>query len=121
MKRLVFFIILFLSAFSLADAQEADTLTSKVDSIGAEVKDLKDRVTELEKDKENRKAKIGNYKVRANWLALEKGMTKDQVIELLGKPGVILKGFGAFWYYPDSFGGKVEFDDNEKVSGWSEP
>jgi len=121
---IIFSFIFFLAGGKLLakdNGTRPDSAKSKIDSIEIEITNLKKRISELEKEKEKQRAKTGNYKVRANWLALEKGMSKEQVKELLGEPGKILTGFGAYWYYPDSFGGKVEFDDNEKVTGWSEP
>lgn len=121
----IFSLIIFLFIVTNASSQEAsaanDTLIQKLDSIDSAINNLKQRITDLEKSKEKRRAKKGNYKVRANWLALEKGMDKKQVLELLGEPGKKLSGFGEYWYYPDSFGGRVEFDSDEKVNGWSEP
>lgn len=121
---IIFSFIFFLAGGKLLaqdNGSRTDTAKSKIDSIEIEITNLKNRISELEKEKVKQRAKTGNYKVRANWLLLEKGMTKEQVKELLGEPGKVLSGFGAYWYYPDSFGGKVEFDDNEKVTGWSEP
>lgn len=102
-------------------AEKTDSAYTKIDSIEIEIANLKKRITELEKEKEKKSVKKGNYKLRGNWLLLEKGMTKEQVKELLGEPGKTLSGFGTYWYYPDSFGGKVEFDTDDKVTGWSEP
>lgn len=125
MKRIIFIFIFSAALQTVICGQKKtpadDSLSVKADSVEAEIKNLKERVSELEKENNLRNNKKGNYKVRANWLALEKGMTKEQVVKLLGKPGNTLSGFGTYWYYPDSFGGRVEFDDDGKVTGWSEP
>ena len=53
----------------------------------------------------------------ANWRRLRRGMSMDQVRELLGEPERVDAGYITFWRWPD---GDVNFIDS-KVDGWSEP
>ena len=56
------------------------------------------------------------------WRMMRKGMSKDDVRKLLGEPKSISAGvWGDSWYYPDVLHGKVEFDKQGRVTGWTEP
>jgi hypothetical protein len=115
------FFIATLTVRAQDSSSDASALGQKIDSLQKKIFDLEKRVASLEKDKANNLAKKGNYKIRENWLELQNGMTKKQVKELLGEPGKKLTGVGEYWYYPDSFGGRVEFNDDGIVAGWKEP
>jgi hypothetical protein len=93
-------------------------------------KNLNARITSLEKRieaLENSKPKSGIIKKNAanasgSWRSLSNGMSKEQVINILGEPNRITSGsFGQIWYYPDSLGGTVNIDGSGQVTGWSEP
>ena len=57
----------------------------------------------------------------ANWAMLRMGMTWSQVKAILGVPGKVEAGvFSDVMYFPDSDGGRVEFDRNGRVSKWTE-
>jgi hypothetical protein len=56
------------------------------------------------------------------WSGLRRGMSRFDVMRLLGEPGkvVVYDGFER-WEYPDLLGGRVNFDDRGAVSGWRAP
>jgi len=118
-------VILLAAPFGFLFAQDTtanrDQSIQRIETLEQKIEELEKRISKLEKDTAAVKQNKSGYKTRANWLALEKGMDKKQVKTLLGEPGKILKGYGEFWYYPDSFGGRVEFDADEKVNSWKEP
>ena len=61
----------------------------------------------------------GNWKIRANWLALETGMTKKQVVELLGEPETVrVMPYGHNWFYQSGF---TMFDHMGRLKRWSKP
>ena len=55
----------------------------------------------------------------ANWRQLRRGMSMDKVRALLGEPERVMAMIGrVFWDWP---GCQVQFDNNGKLDGWSEP
>jgi hypothetical protein len=69
------------------------------------------------------KPALAGWRSRANWRKLRQGMTQAEVKALLGPPGSIDNslGFSVWWLYPDILGGRVEFNRDGGVTGWSEP
>ena len=57
-----------------------------------------------------------------NWRSLRKGMSRFEVMQLLGEPGKV-SDYYAFerWEYPDALGGRVNFDSGGSVVGWRPP
>ena len=56
------------------------------------------------------------------WHSLQVGLSKTEVMALLGKPGRIDKWkTGEAWYFPSRKGGEVDFDAEGHVTGWLEP
>lgn len=57
------------------------------------------------------------------WRALRKGMSMSDVRVVLGEPTRVNASFFTTWYYPGSRGRQatVAFDNDNLVSGWSEP
>jgi outer membrane protein assembly factor BamE (lipoprotein component of BamABCDE complex) len=53
------------------------------------------------------------------WRQLRIGMTRYQVLRLLGEPGKITRYY-AFerWEYPDALGKRVNFDERGRLSVW---
>jgi outer membrane protein assembly factor BamE (lipoprotein component of BamABCDE complex) len=53
------------------------------------------------------------------WAKLRQGMTRFDVLQLLGEPGK-LSSYDGFerWEYPAALGARVNFDDRGKVSSW---
>ncbi len=65
---------------------------------------------------------LARWKDPAAWALLHVGMSWSQVTAVLGQPGDKTTGvFGDVWFYPDSSGGRVVFDRDSRVSGWSAP
>jgi|GEM_PF-1499453 len=61
------------------------------------------------------------WKNSSNWASLRLGMTWSQVKQILGVPGKVQAGvFGDVMFFPDSNGGRVEFDRDGRVAKWSE-
>jgi outer membrane protein assembly factor BamE (lipoprotein component of BamABCDE complex) len=57
---------------------------------------------------------------KEGWRKLQKGMTESEVEQLLGSPskGNMFSSFSV-WHY--GVAGSVQFDDDKRVTGWSEP
>jgi outer membrane protein assembly factor BamE (lipoprotein component of BamABCDE complex) len=63
---------------------------------------------------------VSESPIRSNWRKLYIGMSKAQVITLLGQPSrVDVNSLFTIWYY-ESFG-SVTFSSRGIVDGWSEP
>ena len=59
------------------------------------------------------------WKDKSQWRKLQRGMSKDDVRNLLGEPGKVSVGrYYEFWYYA---GGDVTFDKKARVDSWDEP
>ena len=124
MKKAIFIIILlFIASNTNAFGQ---SLESRIETLETTVLSLELRIMELEKalslatsSPVKKPIKMGNWQNRANWRALKKGMTKNEVRSLLGEPPrVIDAGITVTWGYVT---GSVIFDDGGKLRGWSEP
>jgi type II secretory pathway component PulM len=64
-------------------------------------------------------ASAGDWSIRANWMALRKGMTKKQVVELLGEPETVRSmPYGHNWFYPSGY---TTFDHMGRLTRWSTP
>ena len=57
-----------------------------------------------------------------NWRSLRKGMSRFQVMQILGEPGKV-SDYYSFerWEYPDALGGRVNFDSSGSLVGWRPP
>jgi outer membrane protein assembly factor BamE (lipoprotein component of BamABCDE complex) len=62
------------------------------------------------------------WKDRERWRRLEKGMSRFDVLRLLGDPGKV-SSYDGFerWEYPGALGARVNFDDRGRVVGWIAP
>ena len=99
------------SGNTLAEPTEVQELKLKVEV-------LKQRVQELESSQPLRIAKVTG----SRWHSLQVGLSKTEVMALLGKPGRIVKWkTGEAWYFPNRKGGEVDFDAEGHVTGWLEP
>ena len=112
----------------------------------AEIRDLRSRVEYLEKKVEimnqtltrmlaildsSPPASMGQQKSasdrlkwedKQNWRRLRSGMSKAEVVSLLGEPDRIDKySFFEVWQYGDLGGGTIHFSSRETVESWSEP
>ena len=123
-------VILSPSSHLLAQQEKIEQLEHRVKQLEQTVLRLQRRISEIE-------SKAGsshvtslpittkrNWRNKSNWRRLRRGMTKDQVTELLGEPEKVDTGIALiFWYwgYPTS-GASVDFDANSsRLVGWSEP
>ena len=62
------------------------------------------------------------WKDRGRWLRLQRGMSRFDVLRLLGDPGKV-SAYDGFerWEYPGALGARVNFDDRGRVAGWIAP
>ena len=60
------------------------------------------------------------WKDKQNWRRLQRGMSRDAVVRILGDPETIRK-YSSFetWHYP--LGGHVSFDEAGRITSWFEP
>ena len=96
-----------------------------------------DRITQLEKEVQELKTRLSSlespldkaviqkptltsegWRKLANWRSLKKGMSFEEVREILGEPGRIRGGTLTDWTYPDQ--ASVTFL-NDRLFGWTEP
>ena len=113
--------LILMAAITLCYPGDVWAEPTEVQELKLKVETLKKRVQELEltaAPKLNIKKRTGNK----SWQSLVVGLSKAEVISLLGKPGKIDKWkTGEAWYYPNPRGGEIDFDVNGQVSGWLEP
>ena len=103
-------------------------MKQRVAALEAIVADLQSRLSKLEAPirRSDPAAAPKNdaepWKDKANWRRLNKGMSKAELTRIFGEPGKIVSGYHfEIWYYPSPLGGSVTIDDNNRVTGWSEP
>ena len=119
-------------------AETADQRIAKLEKQVAELQEqiikLQEQVTELLKrvatlepvPKQNQELSessepetTGDWKVRENWRALGVGMTKKQVIQLLGEPEFVRSmPYGHNWFYQSGY---TMFDHMGRLKRWSKP
>ncbi len=121
--RLVRQFFLMSTIILLCYSGHASAQSTEVQELELEIEALKKRVQELQSTNCVKAPGPKKRKVTGNpWRALEVNLSKADVISLLGKPGKIDKWkTGEAWYFPNSKGGEVDFDANDKVTGWLEP
>lgn len=101
-------------------AQDSD----RIKQLEKEIQEIKLRLSNLEAPQGNSNSRqrpvvsSEGWKVLANWRALEKGMTPNDVRATLGEPERIRAAAFTNWLYPNS--GNVTFYEG-KVDGWTEP
>jgi outer membrane protein assembly factor BamE (lipoprotein component of BamABCDE complex) len=120
----VFFLCVTLTAYA-----------SSNDSDDNDIKNLKQRITELENRINDLENILKTYNVpkdsekeiaygwlnKKNWRILKKGMTQDEVKKLLGEPVKSVDGSREIWYYPNFYQSYVSFDEKGNLTGWNEP
>jgi len=125
MKKYIF--IIFLLLVALSTNAFGQSVEARVETLEMKILDLERRIMELEKalqlatsNSELAPLELEDWESRADWRALEQGMTKDVVRSLLGEPLQITQ-YTSFtvWLYKGL--GKVEFDKSGRVQQWSEP
>jgi hypothetical protein len=104
-----------------ARAGENEALRARIDELERRVAELSAALAETKRECAQSPHARG-WEDPARWAALEKGMSRFQVFELLGEPGKVASydGFER-WEYPDFKGGRVNFDDAGRVAGWRTP
>jgi hypothetical protein len=97
--------------------------TDRITQLEKEVQELKTRLSSLESALD--KAVIQKptltsegWRKLANWRSLKKGMSFEEVREILGEPGRVTGGTLTDWTYPDQ--ARVTFL-NDRLFGWTEP
>ena len=116
-----FLVFTFLLAICL-NSQASDT--DRLDLLENEIKDLKARISSLEKDGQNKSATAKHtasgdgWKNLANWRTLKRGLSYQEIRSLLGEPIRVDGGSFTRWLYQNR--GYVEFYE-DKVYSWQEP
>jgi hypothetical protein len=96
----------------------------RFNKLEGEIRDLKSRIEKLEGGKAKltspspkTRSKEG-WKDLSNWRSLKKGMSCDDVRELLGEPDRINGGSFTFWYYKGASNVIFYMD---QLDSWTEP
>ena len=108
-----------------------EELAARVRALEKEVAELTAEVQRLERQLAAQRARRGatpsavsgeGWRELRNWRSLHKGMSRFEVMQLLGEPGKV-SDYYSFerWEYPDALGGRVNFDSNGSVVGWRPP
>ncbi len=108
-----------------------EELAARVQALEKQVVELEAEVQRLERRLAAQRARRGatppaaqaeGWRKLRNWKSLHKGMSRFEVMRLLGEPGKV-SDYYAFerWEYPDALGGRVNFDSSGSVVGWRPP
>jgi hypothetical protein len=131
-SRILILFVFFIAAPGQARAQQAkvEELKRRVEKLEQLVGQLQRRVADLESQiqgRQERKQPVvakGNWREIGSWRDLRRGMTMEQVRELLGEPERVDAGpVLIYWRWGEPLlGGSVSFDtDTNRVTGWAEP
>jgi len=101
--------------------EDVSELREKNAVLEAKVKALEALLKQCKEARENQFSEDHGWQSKKNWRSLEVGMKEAQVTKILGEPVKVIKGIKTFWYYPNTYGGYVSFDEKGSVSGWKEP
>jgi hypothetical protein len=105
-----------------------EELAARVRALEQEVAELAAEVQRLERQLAARPGATPSatrregWRELRNWRSLRKGMSRFEVMQLLGEPGKV-SDYYSFerWEYPDALGGRVNFDSSGSVVGWRPP
>ena len=108
-----------------------EDLAARVRALEKQVVELAAEVQRLERQLAAQRARRGatppaaraeGWRELRNWRSLRKGMSRFEVMQLLGEPGKV-SDYYSFerWEYPDALGGRVNFDSGGSVVGWRPP
>jgi outer membrane murein-binding lipoprotein Lpp len=115
---------------AVANGQEAsyDSLAHRIVVLESKTADLEQRVRTLEAlikaapSQAWRAPGSANWRDRANWRRLRRGMTEDQVRAILGEPeNVLVVSSRTVWSWGETPKGASLYFDDDKLAGWSEP
>jgi hypothetical protein len=123
--------VFFIAAAGQARAQQAkiEELERRVEKLEQLVGQLQRRVADLEGQIQARQQRgqpvvaKGNWREIGSWRRLRRGMTMEQVTEILGEPEKVDAGpVLIYWYWGYPGGANVNFEaDTGRLDGWSEP
>lgn len=108
-----------------------EEVAARVRALEKEVAELAAETRRLERQLAEQRARRGapppaarreGWRQPRNWKSLRKGMSRFEVMQLLGEPGKV-SSYYSFerWEYPDALGGRVNFDSTGSVVGWRPP
>jgi hypothetical protein len=98
----------------------ASARASEVEALRARAAALERRVAALERElAAGLRCDPEGWRRGERWARLRRGMSRFDVLSLLGEPGKVASydGFER-WEYPDLLGGRVHFDDRGELQGW---
>ena len=108
-----------------------EELAARIGALEKEITELAAEVQRLERKLAAQRARRGAtppapradaWRELRNWRSLQKGMSRFEVMRLLGEPGKV-SDYYSFerWEYPGALGGRVNFDSGGSVAGWRLP
>jgi outer membrane protein assembly factor BamE (lipoprotein component of BamABCDE complex) len=109
--------------FSQSLDQKVKELEKKIAQLEQRIVKLEETIVQLQKSQAKPAVSSPNkWKDKANWRLLRKGMTKNDVEQVLGTPPKVVANayYGDIWYYPDLQGGFASFDKENLLSSWNE-
>ncbi len=101
--------------------KEIEVLNKKIEDLEKRIKDLESLLKAYHGPRDNKKAGSFGWLDKKSWRSLKKGMKQEDVKKILGEPVKSIDGSRTIWYYPNFYDGYVSFDENGKLTGWSEP
>ncbi len=107
-----------------AESSEVGELRARVTRLELELSELRVALERLEaRLAEPAPARTGPLWADASrWQQLRRGMTRFQVMQLLGEPGKVSPYYGLErWEYPGVFGARVVFDASGRLGSWTRP
>ena len=129
MRRILVSLVCLLSIGDIpafGQTNEVDLLRARVKELEREVADLEAKMRTLEPQAPTPECVLpiaaASFRVWENprrWQNLRKGMSRFDVLRLLGEPGKVstYDGFER-WEYPAALGARVNFDDRGAVVSW---
>jgi len=96
----------------------------RVQRLEETIQTLERRVASLEAQLREKSTLAPTAPDKLTWRKLKKGMSKEEVEQLLGSPSDVDEyGSHTVWRYKPPYGGIgiVRFSENSRAEGWSEP
>jgi len=104
-----------------AQEEEVLKLRQKVTELETRIKELETNLSKCKDQDKSQEQSKHTWENKKNWRKLTTGMSREEVLALLGEPIKTIEGVKTLWYYPDIYRGYVSFDDKGKLVGWQEP